>query len=321
MAWRWEPYQSVEERRNKSARALAELRRKGHALAPLRVDGRAIASTFWGEAWCENLERYSDFSNRLPRGRSYLRNGAVLDLQIAGGTVRALVSGSDVYRVTVTVAPLEAATWAAVCADCSAGIDSLVDLLRGRLSAGVMERLCREDDGLFPSPDEIELDCSCPDAAAMCKHVAAVLYGVGARLDRQPELFFTLRSVDEKELIARAAAQPLAAERPAAALGADEDLSSLFGLEMERPAPPAPAAPPARKTKKPRPAARRPAPGEGLRTIVERFLHGLVEELLDAHERRVAAEARRRSPPRRSSTHPPRPTPVLRSSRGKRSGH
>lgn len=292
MDW-WQPYVTAEERRRNAERALAELRRKGQAVAPVRVEGRALASTFWGKAWCQNLGRYSDFENRLPRGRSYLRHGAVIDLQILGGTVRALVCGSEVYQVTVTVAPLDPSTWSAVCADCSGAIDSLVELLRGRLSARVMERLCREKGGLFPNPAEIELDCSCPDAAEMCKHVAAVLYGVGARLDHQPELFFTLRSVDEKELIARAAAQPLAADRPAAALATDEDLSALFGLELEHPAPPAPSPAPKPRTA-PKPRARRPPPRDpALHEIVERCLHALVEELLEAHETRVSAAARR----------------------------
>jgi uncharacterized Zn finger protein len=58
-----------------------------------------VARTFWGEAWCENLERYSDFANRLPRGRTYVRNGSVVDLRIAPGAVTALVSGSDLYEV------------------------------------------------------------------------------------------------------------------------------------------------------------------------------------------------------------------------------
>jgi len=136
------------------------------------------------EAWCENLERYSDFQNRLPRGRTYLRNGSVIDLQIASGEVKALVCGSSVYQVAVKIMPVSKARWKSICKDCAGAIDSLVELLQGRLSRAVMERICREKTGLFPSPKEIQLSCSCPDWAFMCKHIAAVLYGIGARLDK-----------------------------------------------------------------------------------------------------------------------------------------
>jgi len=198
------------------------------------VEGRTIVKTFWGKAWCENLERYSDFENRLPRGRTYVRNGSVIDLQIAPGEIKALVSGSEIYKVKVKVAPVAKARWESICKDCAGAIDSLIELLQGRFSKGVMERVCRQKTGLFPSPDEIQLSCSCPDWADMCKHVAAVLYGIGARLDQQPELIFRLHSVDERELIAGAGtALPQAKKAPAAGkvLGG-EDLSALFGLNI-----------------------------------------------------------------------------------------
>jgi uncharacterized Zn finger protein len=115
------------------------------------VEGRAIVKTFWGKAWCENLERYSDFENRLPRGRTYVRNGSVIDLQIAPGEIKALVSGSAIYRVKVKVAPVAKARWRSICQDCAGAIDSLIELLQGRLSKGVMERVCRQKTGLFPS--------------------------------------------------------------------------------------------------------------------------------------------------------------------------
>ena len=192
---------------------MAKLKTKGHPVSPVVVEGRTIVKTFWGKAWCENLERYSDFANRLPRGRTYVRNGSVIDLQIAPGEIKALVSGGDIYRVAVKVAPVAKARWQSICRDCAGAIDSLIELLQGRFSKGVMERVCRQKTGLFPSPDEIKLSCSCPDWAEMCKHVAAVLYGIGARLDLQPDLLFRLHNVDEKELIAGAGkALPLAKE-------------------------------------------------------------------------------------------------------------
>ena len=232
--WGWRPYVSVAERRRMAARELEKRKKKGHAVSPVIIEGRTIAKTFWGKAWCDNLERYSDFANRLPRGRTYVRNGSVIDLQIAPGTIEALVSGSRIYKVTVKVAPVGKARWKSICKDCAGAIDSLVELLQGRFSKGVMERICRQNTGLFPSPKEIQLSCSCPDWADMCKHVAAVLYGIGARLDRQPELLFRLHEVDQAELIAKAGKElPLAKEgpTPSKVLGS-EDLAGIFGLEM-----------------------------------------------------------------------------------------
>ena len=230
----WRPYVSVAKRRQKAAKAMAKLKKKGHPVSPVVVEGRTIVKTFWGKAWCENLEQYSDFANRLPRGRTYVRNGSVIDLQIAPGEIQALVSGSSIYKVAVKVAPVAKARWQSICTDCAGAIDSLIELLQGRFSKGVMERVCRQKTGLFPSPHEITLSCSCPDWASMCKHVAAVLYGIGARLDQQPDLLFRLHNVDEKELIAGAGkALPQAKRAPAAnkVLGG-EDLAAMFGLEM-----------------------------------------------------------------------------------------
>jgi uncharacterized Zn finger protein len=232
--YEWRPYVSVAERRQKAAKEMAKLKKKGHPVSPVVVEGRTIVKTFWGKAWCENLSRYSDYSNRLPRGRTYVRNGSVIDLQIAPGEIQALVSGSEIYQVTVKVAPVAKARWQSICKDCAGAIDSLIELLQGRLSQGVMERVCRQKTGLFPSPAEIQLSCSCPDWADMCKHVAAVLYGIGARLDQQPDLLFRLHNVDEKELIASGgAALPQSRKAPAAGKVLDgEDLSALFGLDM-----------------------------------------------------------------------------------------
>jgi uncharacterized Zn finger protein len=230
----WRPYVTVAERRRKAARAIEKLKKRGHPVSPVVIEGRAIAKTFWGKAWCDNLERYSDFANRLPRGRTYVRNGSVVDLQIGGGEVNAYVSGSELYQVAVKVTPVSKKRWQSICTDCAGAIDSLVELLQGRFSQGVMERLCRQGSGLFPSPQEIKLACSCPDWASMCKHVVAVLYGIGARLDQQPELLFKLHQVDEKELIAKAGkGLPLGTKAlaPEKVLGS-EDLSAIFGLEM-----------------------------------------------------------------------------------------
>ncbi len=236
----WKPYVPVAARRRQAARELAKLAKKGHPASPVVIDGRAIAKTFWGKAWCDNLERYSDYANRLPRGRTYVRNGSVVDLQIAAGAVTAMVSGSDLYRIQVRVAAVPKARWSAVCRDCAGAIDSLVELLQGRFSQGVMARLCHEKTGLFPSPAEITFECSCPDWASMCKHVAAVLYGIGARLDEQPDLLFALRKVDQQDLITRAGkGLPRTSKGPKVGKVLDAgDLSAMFGIEMARAAKP-----------------------------------------------------------------------------------
>ncbi len=232
--WGFRRYVPVAERRRNAEREMAKRRKRGLTVLPVIIEGKTIATTFWGKSWCENLEQYSDYENRLPRGRTYVRNGSVVDLQIEPGGIRAFVSGSELYKVTVKVGSCSKACWKSICNDCAGAIDSVVELLQGRFSKGVMERICRPERGLFPTPDEIKLSCSCPDWAGMCKHVAAVLYGIGARLDQQPELLFRLRGVDETELIARAGSaislgtpQPLAAKVLEGA-----DLAGVFGLDM-----------------------------------------------------------------------------------------
>ncbi len=239
MSWGygWRPYVPVAKRRANAARELAKLGKKtGQQADPVVLKGRNIAASFWGKAWCDNLEAYSDFENRLPRGRTYVRNGSVVDLQIAKGTVTARVSGSDLYRVEVTIRPLASKLWAAIQKECAGKIDSLLELLQGRLSAGVMQVVTRPKEGFFPTPSEIKMKCSCPDSADMCKHIAATLYGVGARLDTRPELLFLLRGVDPEELIAgvtgAAAVRTSVSVPTAAGLGA-ENLSEVFGIELE----------------------------------------------------------------------------------------
>ena len=228
------PYVSVAARRRRPRAKLAKLQKKGRTISPVVIEGRTIARTFWGKAWCDNLERYSDYANRLPRGRTYVRNGSVVDLQIAPGRSRRSSAARTMYEVKVTVGAGREARWNAICKDCAGAIDSLVELLQGRFSKGVMARLCQQKTGLFPSPTDINFTCSCPDWASMCKHVAAVLYGIGARLDQQPELLFTLRKVDQQDLIANAGADlAKKGRRPAGAkVLASDDLSEMFGIEM-----------------------------------------------------------------------------------------
>jgi len=267
MYFQWKPYVSVAERRRKAERAAVRYQKKtGLTLSPVTAGRGAIARTFWGKAWCDNLERYSDYANRLPRGRTYVRNGSVIDLRITAGEVSAQVMGSALYKITVNIAAVPKTQWHTLGGDCAGSIDSLVELLQGRLSKGVMERICRPQTGLFPSPREIKFNCSCPDWAAMCKHVAAVLYGVGARLDEQPELLFMLRKVDAKDLVAHAGVGlPLAKKAPASGKILDHSkLGEVFGIEMAEAAVPvlrAKAAPMKKQTlaKKKTPASRKKA--------------------------------------------------------------
>src|SRR5208282_6077090 len=229
------PYVPVAKRRAIAARELEKLRKKGRKITPVAIEGRTIAQTFWGRAWCENLERYSDFANRLPRGRSYVRNGSVVHLEIQPGKISALVSGSELYTVEITITALSDSHWNCLKGQCSGQIGSLVELLQGRLSKSVMDLVTQRDKGLFPKPAEIKMKCSCPDWAGVCKHIAAVMYGIGARLDEKPELLFVLRKVDHLELIAGAVDGA-----PVAKLGksrgkktiAAGDLADVFGIEM-----------------------------------------------------------------------------------------
>ncbi|TMA81151.1 MAG: hypothetical protein E6J56_02660 [Deltaproteobacteria bacterium] len=222
------------------ARGALELRRLLRAekrrAAPIVVDGRKIVRTFWGRAWCENLERYSDFASRLPRGRSYARNGSVLDLQIVPGAARAYVAGYELYTVDVSIAPLPARRWRGVVCACGSEIGSVIGLLRGELPDDVLAVLTDGRRGLFPEPREIRMRCSCPDAAVMCKHVAATLYGVGVRLDQRPELFFTLRQVNQEDLVQGAATRDVLGvttrRKNGAKRIASDELESIFRIEM-----------------------------------------------------------------------------------------
>jgi len=265
------PYVRVSDRAAKAARQVAALEKKGQKLSPVVLTGSKIAGTFWGKAWCQNLESYSDYSNRLPRGRSYVRCGAVIDLQIEPGKLLARVQGSSLYTVTIGIGPVDPARWQAIVAACSGAIDSVVELLQGKLSKAVMEVISSKETGLFPAPRQIHLGCSCPDSASMCKHVAAVLYGVGARLDTQPELLFRLRGTDPTELIAKAAkGAVLGGQAPAKGRQLGADLAGLFGIELDPDPEAAPvetkaergvrAKPVTRPTAKPKPAAKAPPP-------------------------------------------------------------
>ena len=226
----------------RALRDLAKLEKKGEFVDPLKVKGNArkLCGTFYGQAWCTNLESYSDYSNRLPRGRTYLRKSNVRGLTIEPGNVFSYVLGAELYEVEISIDALPKEQWADLVANCAGEVSNLVDLLSGRLTPKVMKTLTDLDAGLFPKPTQVQFNCSCPDYATMCKHVAAVLYGVGVKLDSEPELLFVLRNVDHQELLGAAVARAgnIGTEKgreESAALLAAEDLSEIFGIEISEP--------------------------------------------------------------------------------------
>ncbi len=290
----WREYVPVARKLANAKKEADKLRKKGVDVQPVELSGRSIASSFWGKAWCDHMESFHDFANRLPRGRTYVRNGSVVHLEVGKGVIKALVAGSDTYRVKIKVGLLPRPAWAALKKKCVGQISSLIDLLKGKLSDGVMQVVTDRKNGLFPGPDEFELECSCPDYADMCKHVAAVLYGVGARLDARPELLFLLRGVDHTELAAEGGVDAVLAkgEGEGGRFGG-EDLSEMFGIDL-LPAGEAPAFsesfvtdPAAEPLRKPAASAAKPARGKGRR------------KALAASKKAAPPEARRNAAARR----------------------
>lgn len=237
-------YVPVAKRRAQANKKTEALQKQGKEIQPVEIGGSKIAHSFWGKGWCKHLESFSDYSNRLPRGRTYARNGSVCHLDIQPGRIEALVSGSSLYTVTVEIKPLPQSAWKVIKEKCAGGIGSMLELLQGKLSNEVMAVVSDREGGLFPKPGEIKLKCSCPDWATMCKHVAAVLYGAGNRFDTRPELLFLLRNVAAEELIAANLALP---GKPGAAGDtiAESQLASIFGIDLDE-GEPAPVAKPAR---------------------------------------------------------------------------
>ena len=261
----WRPYVPVGVRRARARREMDKLRRKGKNVQPVEIEGRTIARSFWGKRWCDHLESFSDYANRLPRGRTYVRNGSVCHLEIRSGRIAAIVSGSELYDVTIRIGTLKAAVWKSIKARCSGQIGSVLELLQGKLSKQVMGVVTDREHGLFPKPGEIRFDCSCPDWATMCKHVASVLYGVGSRLDDRPESLFLLRGVDSAELIATGMALPGDTATDDAL--ADDALAGIFGIDLDLDPEDAPPPPPKASAKPRRAAGRRAAPAPGRRAV------------------------------------------------------
>lgn len=233
-------YVSVAEKKARARRKLEQLRKKHPDMRPVVIEGSALVRTWWGKAWNRNLEKYADYANRIGRGRSYVRHGAVLDLQIRPGQVRALVQGSrrSPYTVTMKIKPVSKSIWKQIRAACAGQLASLQELLEGRFPKGLMELFTAKGSGLFPAPKEIDFDCNCPDWAYMCKHVAATLYGIGTRLDEDPGLFFVLRKVKMEDLITQAVRDRSArllgqAKKKTSRVIDDADLGEVFGIDLD----------------------------------------------------------------------------------------
>lgn len=202
----WQPYVPVGERIAYAQKyAMQWAKKSGTTVQPVSISGRVIAKKFWGKSWCEHMESLGDYANRLPRGRAYARNGSICHLAIEKGEIMAIVAGSSPYVVDIEIAPVDSKRWEKIKKQCSGKIGTLLELLQGKLSDEVMRVVTDRSSGLFPRPKEMQYSCSCPDSARMCKHIAAVFYGIGARLDEEPELLFALRGVDQRELIASTA--------------------------------------------------------------------------------------------------------------------
>ncbi len=237
---RWPRYVSVGEKKAKAQRKLKQLKKKNPNIRPIEIEGRTLASTWWGKAWNKNLEGYADYTNRIGRGRSYVRHGAVLDLQIEPGRVRSLVQGSrgSPYKVEIKIKSISQANWKQLKETSATELASLQQLLDGHFPKALGEIFTARGQGLFPSPKEIDFDCSCPDWASMCKHVAATLYGIGTRLDEDPGLFFVLRKVKMDDLISQAVQEQSKkllsqAQRKTGRVIADADLAEVFGIDLE----------------------------------------------------------------------------------------
>ncbi len=234
-------YVRVGDRKKKAAKLIVKLRKKRGDIEPIEVKGRNLTRTWWGKSWSKNLERYADYENRLERGRSYVRHGSVVDLKITPKEVTALVqgSGSIPYKVKVSITSIKKKIWQDMIQACEGQLESVQSLLQGNFPKELESILTGSGTGLFPTPRQIDFNCSCPDSVYMCKHVAASLYGVAVRLDNKPELLFVLRGVKMEELVESAVRSQTqkfvkaSKKKSSRVLQSSEDLSSVFGLELD----------------------------------------------------------------------------------------
>ncbi|MDR0615132.1 MAG: hypothetical protein LBF82_04165 [Lactobacillales bacterium] len=238
MWWGYSEYVPVAKKKERALKKLKKMQKENSKLKPVIVEGKAIAKTFWGSSWNKNLASYADYSNRIGRGRSYVKNGFVLDLQIKECQVSGLVYGSsgEIYNIKIEIAKFSPKKWQKILKKCSHQIESMEKLLSGVFPKELKENFLQKGEGLFPNSDEIQMNCDCYDYAEMCKHISAVLYGVGARLDLEPLLFFTLRGIDFKELLAKTVEDKVQdmiknSEKKTSRTMEDDEMLEIFGIE------------------------------------------------------------------------------------------
>ena len=236
MSWYDFPvYKPVGDLKSECQSFIKQYKKNNNNIQPVIIEGKKIATTWWGEAWNKNLEKYSDYDNRLSRGRTYVRSGCVIDLKIYETEVIALVKGSSLYTVRVRIAPLLQAKEKALSQKCIDKIENINDLVAGNFPKELAELFQDKKNGLFPSSREIHFSCDCPDDARMCKHVAAVLYGIGRRFDDDPMLFFKLRKINIRELIKNSISEKISglmskSKQHSERIIEDSEIDMLFGL-------------------------------------------------------------------------------------------
>lgn len=201
------------------------LLQEGRQLHPVQGSSRNLASHFWGRAWMKHLALCEAGGLCLAPGRTLLRHGCVLDLQLAPGRVEALVSAQELVEVQIDIAPLEDERLEALKEACSGRIDSLVSLLEGCTDEAVLQRLCDPETGLLPEPHDWHMNCTCPDWAEPCPHAAAALYATGTLIDVEPTLLFQLRQVEASSLIE--------APKVEAEVFDTSALGSMFGIDLD----------------------------------------------------------------------------------------
>lgn len=239
MSWDWgyPEYVPVAKKKANAQKALAKLQKKNPDVRPVVISGNKVAKTWWGIAWNKNLESYADYSNRIERGRAYVRNGFVLDLRIEPENVTAIVAGSgrNPYNVKISINALSKTTWKKITELCGRSIANIDQLVQGKFPKELETLFTQKGEGLFPSPKEIKFSCDCPDWAYMCKHVAAVLYAIGARFDDDPALFFKLRNIEIEALIKKSIEEKMEnmlknSGKKTRRVMKDADIEGLFGI-------------------------------------------------------------------------------------------
>lgn len=240
--WKTDRYYSQpneQQLKSKVDETTKKAKKKGTVLEPVIIEGKDIVNSWWGKAWCENLERYADYQSRLPRGKRYVKSGTVVDLKIEKGKVSAKVQGTrkTPYKVEIRISPLKEEKTQALIQQCTKKIENLEQLVNGTFPEELKELFISEQ-GLFPTPREISFSCSCPDWALLCKHVAAVLYGIGNRFDQNPLLFFELRGIDVNRFIDitienRIETMLENVDKPSKRIIEKQDYAELFGLDLD----------------------------------------------------------------------------------------